>query len=66
MGGSCSDGTALLWRDGREYDLNNLVGPTDIHLAEAAFISDSGEISAVGLLPNGDQHVFLLRPTNHH
>jgi len=66
VGGSCSDGTALLWRDGREYDLNNLVGPTDIHLAEAAFISDSGEISAVGLLPNGDQHVFLLRPTNHH
>ncbi len=65
VGGSCSDGRALVWRDGKEYHLDDLVGPTDVHLIEAAYISDSGEISAVGLLPNGDQHVFLLTPKGH-
>ena len=54
VGGSCGDAAALLWSDVNEYDLNNLVGHTDIHLTEAAFIGDSGEISALGLLQGPD------------
>jgi probable HAF family extracellular repeat protein len=61
VGDACGD-AALLWKAGKQYDLNTLVGPTDAHLTEAAFIDDRGEITALGTLPNGNQHVFLLRP----
>jgi probable HAF family extracellular repeat protein len=61
VGGSC-DGAALLWDNGTQYDLNALVAPSDVQLTEASYIDDRGEIAAIGVLPNGDQHVFLLRP----
>ena len=62
VGGTCDGATALLWRHGRQYDLNTLVAPSDDQLTEAVFISDRGPIVAVGVLPNGDQHLFLLTP----
>jgi len=66
VGETCGEGSALLWSSGRQYDLNDLVGSTDAHLTEAAFINDRGQITALGVLPNGNQHVFLLTPTNRH
>jgi probable HAF family extracellular repeat protein len=65
VGGTC-EGSALLWSGGRQYDLNDLVGSTDVHLTEAAFINDRGQITAVGVLPSGNQHVVLLTPTIRH
>jgi probable HAF family extracellular repeat protein len=62
VGDACG-AAALLWTGGKQYDLNTLVAPTDAHLTEAAFIDDRGEITALGTLPNGNQHVFLLSPT---
>lgn len=62
VGGTCDESDALLWNDGRQVDINTVVAPTDVHLTEAAFISDRGEIAALGVLPNGNQHVFLLKP----
>jgi probable HAF family extracellular repeat protein len=66
VGGTCGTDTpdALLWDDRQQYDLNTLVAPSDNHLKEAMFISDRGQIVAVGVLPNGNQHIFLLTPTN--
>jgi probable HAF family extracellular repeat protein len=64
VGGTCDGSDALLWDDGKQYDLNTLVAPSDVHLTEAALIDDRGDIAALGVLPNGSQHVFLLRPTN--
>jgi probable HAF family extracellular repeat protein len=61
VGGTCNGSSdALLWDDGKQYVLNTLVAPSDIHLTEAAFINDKGDITALGVLPNGSQHVFLL------
>jgi probable HAF family extracellular repeat protein len=62
VGSTCGESDALLWKDGRQYDLNTLVAPSDIQLTEATFITDRGEIAALGVLPNGDQHVFVLKP----
>ena len=62
VGGSC-DGRALLWAGGHQYDLDTLVGPTDVQLTEAAYINARGDIASIGILPNGDQHVFVLQPT---
>ena len=64
VGGTCGEGSALLWSGGKQYDLNDLAGTTDVHLTEAAFINDRGQITALGVLPNGNQHVFLLTPAN--
>jgi len=57
-------GTVWLWQDGVGFvDLNALLPPgTDMHLLEANFIDDRGEIVGEGLLPNGDAHVFVLIP----
>jgi probable HAF family extracellular repeat protein len=63
VGGECGDAAALLWSHGKQYDLNTLIGPTSVHLTEASYINDRGEIASLGVLPNGDQHVFLLRPS---
>jgi probable HAF family extracellular repeat protein len=65
VGGTCSEHpSALLWEHGRQFDLNTLVRPlSDYHLTETEFINDQGEIVALGVLPNGQQHLFLLRPT---
>ena len=43
-------------------DLNDLVTGTDMTLGGATAINDRGEITGVGLLANGDLHVFLLIP----
>lgn len=65
VGGTC-DGSALLWSGGRQFDLNDLAGTTDIHLTEADYINDRGQITAMGTLPNGNRHVFMLTPTSQH
>jgi probable HAF family extracellular repeat protein len=62
VGDSCQDGKALLWHAGHQYDLTSLVGPTGVQLTEGTWITDRGEIVSYGVLPNGDVHVFLLRP----
>jgi probable HAF family extracellular repeat protein len=65
VGGTCgADSDALLWDRGKQYDLNKLVARSDNHLKEAVFISDQGQIVALGVLPNGHQHLFLLTPKN--
>jgi probable HAF family extracellular repeat protein len=65
VGGTCSDHPdALLWDHGKQYDLNTLVTPTSAYrLTETEFIDNEGRIIALGVLPNGQQHLFLLRPT---
>src|SRR5215469_2693709 len=51
---------AVLWSHGHAYDLNTLIAPSALHLAGADYINDQGEIVGHGVLPNGDQHAFLL------
>jgi probable HAF family extracellular repeat protein len=55
---------AFLWENGGPpIDLNAFVPPgSDLFLLEAFFISDRGEIVGAGVLPNGDEHAFLLTP----
>ena len=62
VGGSC-DGRALIWSGGHQYDLDTMVGPTNVQLTEAAYINARGDIATIGVLPDGDQHVFVLQPT---
>ena len=64
VGGTCDGQVALLWTGGKQYELNSVVAPSDIHLTEGTFINDRGQIVALGTLPNGNQHLFLLNPTN--
>lgn len=54
----------FLWEDGGPMaDLRTLVvNGSNLTLAEALFIDDSGEILANGFLPNGDQHGVVLIP----
>jgi probable HAF family extracellular repeat protein len=54
---------AFLWEHGQMIDLNAFVpGSSNLTLTEATFINGSGEISAQGVFPNGDQHAVLLIP----
>jgi probable HAF family extracellular repeat protein len=54
---------AFLWEDGRMTDLNVFVPPSSaLTLTQATFIDDRGEITAEGVLPNGDQRAVLLIP----
>jgi probable HAF family extracellular repeat protein len=63
--GKCHGGLdAMLWDHGTGYTLNSLVAPTDLHLYEADYINDRGEILAIGALPNGNQRVALLEPAH--
>jgi probable HAF family extracellular repeat protein len=55
---------AMLWYRGAAIDLNSLIGQSGLHLSSAEYINDRGEIVGHGVLPNGDQRVFLLIP-NH-
>src|SRR5262249_37667154 len=64
VGHTCDEEQALLWTNGRQYALNSLIRPSNIELTVANFINAQGQIAAIGRLPNGDQHVFLLNPTN--
>ncbi len=55
---------AFLWEvGGPMVDLNTLVeNPSNLRLTGAYAISDSGEILAQGILPNGDTRVAVLTP----
>ena len=53
---------AVLWEHGAAYDLNTLIGRFPVHLAEAFYISNRGEIACLGTLPNGNLRVVLLVP----
>jgi probable HAF family extracellular repeat protein len=64
VGHTCDESDALLWRDGRQFDLGSLVASSGVRLTSAVYISDRGQIVATGVLPNGNQHLFLLTPTN--
>jgi probable HAF family extracellular repeat protein len=62
VGHDCDESSALLWIDGKQYDLNALVGPSAAHLTNAVYASDQGQIVAVGNQPDGSRRVFLLNP----
>jgi probable HAF family extracellular repeat protein len=51
---------AMLWSGGHGYNLNTLIAPSKLHLVTAEYINDRGEIVGHGVLPNGNQRVFLL------
>jgi probable HAF family extracellular repeat protein len=54
---------AFLWEHGSMVDLNTLIhASSGFYLWAAEFVSDRGEIAALGLLPSGDGHVVLLIP----
>jgi probable HAF family extracellular repeat protein len=63
VGHTCDETVALLWTNGKEYDLTSLAGATDIRLTEATTIDNQGRIVAAGRLPDGNQRLFLLEPT---
>ena len=60
------DGSVLhsfLWENGKIVDLNSRISHgSDMQLLVAGNINNSGEIAGFGVLPNGDQHAFLLVP----
>jgi probable HAF family extracellular repeat protein len=57
---------AALWEDSHLIDLNVFVPQgSGIVLEEADYINDGGEIIGYDLLPNGDEHGFVLIPCNH-
>jgi probable HAF family extracellular repeat protein len=61
----CGDGeTAVLWENGQPpVDLNTLVPEgSELYLHEADFINERGEITGLGLLPNGEVRAFVLIP----
>jgi probable HAF family extracellular repeat protein len=66
VGPSCnSQGAcrAFVWENGGPMvDLNTLVPPSNLYLTVAYAISDSGEIYAIGNLPNGDIRIAVLKP----
>jgi probable HAF family extracellular repeat protein len=54
---------AFLWENGQMIDLNAFVpASSTLALTQATFINDGGEITAEGVLPNGDQRAILLIP----
>jgi len=59
---------AFLWEyGGPMVDLNDLVSGADMVLTGSQSINDRGEItSGLGILPNGDFHVYLLIPCDEH
>jgi probable HAF family extracellular repeat protein len=55
----------FLWENGSIHDLTAMILPgSDLDVVEAWDINDRGEIAAVGMLPNGDQHAVLLIPSS--
>jgi probable HAF family extracellular repeat protein len=57
---------AFLWEvGGPMVDLNTLIPPNaGVKLADAFNVNDRGDIVALGILPNGDQHAVILEPCN--
>jgi probable HAF family extracellular repeat protein len=62
VGDTCGEADALLWANGKQYDLNTLVAPSALKLVVASYINDQGDIVGGGFLPDGSEHVFLLIP----
>jgi probable HAF family extracellular repeat protein len=61
----CNQGnaSAFLWENGSLIDLNTFASPeSGVHLTFALSINERGEVAALGLLPNSDQHAFLVIP----
>jgi probable HAF family extracellular repeat protein len=61
----CAGGNphAFVWDAGVMTDLNNFVpSNSDVQLTFALSINERGEIASLGILPNGDQHAFVLIP----
>jgi len=54
----------VLWDHGAAYHLNHLIGRSPLHLAEASYVNNRGEIATQATLPNGDMHVALLVPAS--
>ena len=53
----------FLWENGSMVDLNTLTPPDSVlHVELPVYISDRGEITGLGSLPDGDVHSFLLIP----
>ena len=55
---------AFIWeRGGPMVDLNTLVSPaSNVVLVDPYYINDRGYIAVAGVLPNGDEHAFVLVP----
>jgi probable HAF family extracellular repeat protein len=53
---------AFLSADGKTVNLNSLIAPSPLHLKEAVAINNRGEISGIGVLPDGNQHAYVLIP----
>ena len=51
---------AVLWSGGHGYDLNTLIAPNPLQMVSADYITNQGDIVGHGVLPNGDQRMFLL------
>jgi uncharacterized membrane protein len=62
VGSMCDESAALLWADGKQYDLNTLIAPSALHLTSGEYISNTGKIVGHATLPNGANRVFLLIP----
>lgn len=67
--GASSDGTtigygrAVLWRDGKVYDLNALLDPASFDLVAATSISSTGQILCSAVNPSGHVFAALLTPS---
>ncbi len=58
-----NDARAVIWTAGAGLqDLNGLVAPTPVVLAQADAINAAGEIVGLAVLPNGDTRAFVLEP----
>ena len=60
---------AFLWENGKIVDLNGVISHgSDLQLLVAVSINNRGEIAGFGVLPNGNEHAFLLVPCDekHH
>jgi probable HAF family extracellular repeat protein len=62
VGHDCDETSALLWIDGKQYDLNAVIGPSAAHLTNAVYAGDQGQIVAIGYQADGSRRVFLLNP----
>ncbi len=58
---------AFIWeKSGPMVDLNALVYPaSNIVLVDPYYINDGGYIAVAGVLPNGDEHAFVLVPSGY-
>jgi probable HAF family extracellular repeat protein len=62
VGNTCDESDALLWVDGRQYDLNALVAQSALRLTATGYINNRGVIVGRGILPDGSQRMVLLIP----